>query len=288
MSTRRDEEVIVEGNECYKFSTIRNFIERTAAKPIRVMIDAGTNVGDITLMMSSYFPEARIYGFEVVEEYYEIALSRTAHLPNIKLYNIALTSQHLYADDLGAKPRQQEIGLTVLKGLPEAGPGWIGGSMVLPGDHQMVSRVDRPFGYEKTDRVASPMTLSEFMRAEGLDEIDLMKLDCEGCEHSVLGCADLDTLRRIRFLTGEYHGLDRFYDVMQAKLFQTHKVNLIGARSLGCFFGERLEGNADGILRFDKTGMLIPRPWLSERAIDWHLFDEQYVGPEDRFWHALA
>jgi hypothetical protein len=74
---------------------------------------------------------------------------------------------------------------------------------------------------------------------------------------------------------------------MEHKLFRTHKVNLIGQRGLGAFFAERLEGTRDGILRFQKDGMLVPRPWLADRPIDWHHFNEQYVPPGERYWHAL-
>ncbi len=69
--------------------------------------------------------------------------------------------------------------------------------------------------------------------------------------------AEVETLKRIRFIVGEHHGLGRFYAVMQKKLFLTHKVNLVGQRDLGSFFAERLDGEKEWILRFDKSGMLI-------------------------------
>jgi hypothetical protein len=86
--------------------------------------------------------------------------------------------------------------------------------------------------------------------------------------------------------SGEYHGIERLYRVMQRKLFTTHKVNLIGTRELGCFFAERLDGDRDGILQFDKRGMLQPRPWLSLEPMDWHLFNE-FVLPQERWCHGL-
>ena len=60
----------MEGNECYKFSTVQNYIEQTAGKPIRVAVDVGANVGNVTRLMRSYFPHARIFAFEAVFEYY--------------------------------------------------------------------------------------------------------------------------------------------------------------------------------------------------------------------------
>ena len=277
----------MEGNECYKFSTIKNFIAKTGGQEIKTILDIGVNTGDITLMMNTYFPQAKIYGFEVVKEYFDIAHSRTKHIGDIELFNMAFSSQHLFEDDLGAQPREEKADLRIFKALPEAGPGWGGGSFVVPEDHEMVAHFERVFGYEKLEDNVSAISLKEFMRSKKLEEIDLIKIDCEGCEHSALGCADTETLKRIRFITGEYHGLEKFYQVMQAKLFQTHKVNLIGQSDLGCFFAERLDGERDGILRFDKSEMLSLRPWLCDIPIDWHLFNEEYVLNQDRYWHAL-
>jgi len=277
----------MEGNECYKFSTIRNYIEKTDHKTIDVIVDVGVNVGDMSLMMKSYFPSARIYGFEAVKEYYDIAESRTAHISSIELFKMAVSSQHLFADELGEAPREGAVSLKILKGLPAAGPGWAGGSVVLPEDHVLMAPGQAPRGYEQITESVAPITLGEIMELAGAEEIDLLKMDCEGCEHSVLGCADLKTLKRVRFIAGEYHGIRRFYLTMQRKLFQTHKVNLIGTASLGCFFAERLDGVNDGILKFDKTGMLIPRPWLCDFPIDWHVFNDEFVLENDRYWHAL-
>lgn len=281
----------MEGNDCYKFSTIRNFISKTGQKKIRITCDIGANVGTVSLLMKSYFPSAKVHGYEAVDEYYQIACSRTRHDADIKMRRAAVTSAHLFADDLGEVPREGPIGLKVLKALPEAGRGWRGGSHILPADHKAITADAPPRGFRKTLQVVRPITLREVVEEirerEEAQEIDVMKLDCEGCECSTLGCADPETLRRIRFIVGEYHNIERFYKVMRKKVFLTHKVNLVGDRRLGCFFAERLEGRKDGILRYAKDGMLIARPWLSTSPIDWHLFNDEFVLPRDRRVHAL-
>lgn len=277
----------MEGNACYKFSTIRNFVATANAKDIEIIVDVGANVGDVTLMMHDYFPSARIVAFEAVKEYCDIAAERTKNLANVTVYCKAVTGQHRFLDDLGKRRRRKRATLIVLKGQPEAGPGWSGGSLVLPDDDERAADDARLSGYQKIDQEVTPITLAEIMKQERLAEIDILKLDCEGCERSVLGTADTKLLNRIRFIVGEYHGIDGFSEVMRNKLFLTHKVNLIGEKDLGCFFAERLDGDKDGVLRFDKTGMLVPRPWLSDTPIDWHLFDERHVLSEDRHWHAL-
>ena len=111
--------------------------------------------------------------------------------------------------------------------------------MVFPSDEQRVADPDDHYGYLKIDQAVTPITLEEIVAQEDLAAIDILKLDCEGCEHSVLGTAEADVLQRIRFIVGEYHGFDRFTAVMRGKLFATHKVNLVGDREFGCFFAER-------------------------------------------------
>jgi hypothetical protein len=56
---------------------------------------------------------------------------------------------------------------------------------------------------------------------------------------------------------------------------------------LGAFFAERLDGANDGILRWDKAGMLVLRPWLAPVPLEWHVFNDTYVRHEERYWHAL-
>jgi FkbM family methyltransferase len=281
----------MEGNECYKFSTISNYITHTGEQPVDVVIEVGVHVGAVTRLIRSAFPKAKIHGFEAVTEYFDQAKAATRGDRGIRLYNKAVTSQHLFADDLGAQRRSKRAQLKILKATPAAGPGWSGGSTVVASDHPILGRPELPPGFELIDQAVRPVTLDEIvasiLKAGRANTIDLLKLDCEGCEHSTLGCAKKDTLERIRFIVGEYHGIDRFYAVMRNKLFRTHKVNLIGDKLLGCFFAERLSETADGVLKHDNSGMLQPRPWLSATAIEWHLFDERHVLPSERAAHAL-
>ena len=281
----------MEGNECYKFATIRNYIDLTQADPVRVMLDVGANVGAVSRMMKAYFPDARLYACEAVDEYAALAEANTRDLPDVTVWRRAVSSEHQYFDDAGERRRGRPVAIRMLKGLPAAGPGWGGGSISVAEDAAAISGGTAPRGYALLDAPVAAASLNELvdevLRREGANQIDIAKFDCEGCEHSSLGCATLKTLRRIRFIVGEYHGIERFYGVMERKLFRTHKVSLIGERNLGAFFAERLDGTKDGILRFRKDGMLVPRPWLCDRPIDWHIFNEQYIPPGERYWHAF-
>lgn len=275
----------MEGNDCYKFSTIRNFIARSAAKDIATIVEIGANIGEVTLLMHGYFPAARIVAFEAVKEYCDIAAARTRNIPNVAIHNKAVTAQHRFFDDLGEQRRGAAIDRVILKGLPDGGPGWVGGSMVFPLDHRRVADAGDDYGYLKIDQAVTPITLAEIVAQEDLAEIDILKLDCEGCEHSVLGTAGPDVLKRIRFVVGEYHGFDRFTAVMRNRLFGTHKVNLVGEADFGCFFAERRDERGDGVLHDRMAAM--PVPWPCQTPNEWHAFNERYVSPEDRYCHGL-
>ena len=49
------------------------------------------------------------------------------------------------------------------------------------------------------------VTLADFLDENGLDGVDLLKMDIEGSEFEVLLTAEIDTLRRIRRVELEYH-----------------------------------------------------------------------------------
>jgi FkbM family methyltransferase len=232
----------------YRFSTIKKFVRRSDAKPIRLIVDVGANLGETLLLMHRHFPDARIIGFEPVAEYFESAARRVASIRQIELHNKAVTAQHLFYDDLGERPRPCQMGLTLVKALPESGSGWRGGSLIGPDDHALLAPGISAPGYQRIAQPVMPITLAEIFTEYGIDGIDLLKMDCEGCESSVLGCADADVLRRVRFITGEYHALARFYPVTRQRLVPTHKVCFMGSMRLGSFLAERREGEADGLL----------------------------------------
>lgn len=278
----------MEGNECYKFSTIRNYVALTGAPPVRVVMDVGANVGAVTRLAKWYFPEAHVHAYEAVAEYAQQALANTRDLDCVRVQQLAITAAHRFRDDAGRSRRRKPAALRVLKGLPASGIGWVGGSMILPEDDPSVE-AGGAHGYELlADAVPAATfdeTVEDVLRVEGADEVDLVKMDCEGCEHSCLGSAARATLERCRFVVGEYHGIQRFHAVIRGNLLATHRVNLIGGADFGAFFAER-RGAADSILR-EQTAGLAARPWLGEGLLDWHLFDERFVLEEDRPVHAL-
>lgn len=277
----------MEGNDCYKFSTIRNFLEKQGCRPILNVIEIGVNVGNVTLQIREYFPNARIIGLEPVEEYWRIAASRTAHISNITLLQKAATYRHRYVDNQARHTRNESAPLRICKALPDSGCGWEGGSVVTPASEVEWILAKRPGCYEVQEASVPGITLEEVAEMGQYEVIDLIKSDCEGCELSVFGSASISLLKKTRFIVGEYHCLADFYHTVCERLFPTHKVNLIGDAHLGAFFAELRGGDRDGILLNDNSGMYQLRPWLCDFPIQWHLFNPEYVLEAERHAHAL-
>jgi FkbM family methyltransferase len=269
----------MEGDECYRFSTIRNFICQTGAPPVRLVLDIGAYRGDVSLLARSYFPGAFVCALEADEQWFRVARENTGHDPQVRVVQRALTAQHLYRDDFGAKPLRHPAALRLWR--PE---GSEGASLVLADGDPAASATGYTAGYRLSSAALRPVTLSRLLpavlRLAKAPEIDIMKMDCEGCEHSSLGTASLNDLARIRFIVGEYHYFSRFYRVLERKLFETHKVHLSGDRFLGCFFAERRDGTSDGILRHDNGNVFGFRPELADYPVEWHEFEERYLHGE--------
>jgi FkbM family methyltransferase len=78
-----------------------------------------------------------------------------------------------------------------------------GGSTVLRAEEE--NPADRQYRAEPLERIT---TLEQLMWPWHFDHIDILKLDCEGSEFSILG--NTPSLGRIAFILGEYHGRDRW------------------------------------------------------------------------------
>jgi FkbM family methyltransferase len=278
----------MEGDACYKFSTIERFVRSSGAPPVRLMLDIGANVGSVARLMKFHFPDAVVHAYEPVPELCEIARRRTCRLSGVHVHGVAVSVDHLYADDFGELPRDSREDPILMRARPCAGVGWLGGSVVI--------HSSRALSFSETDyaRDSSPvavLTLDEAVERvladEGANHVDVLKFDCEGCEHGCLGAAAKGTLRRVRFIVGEYHGLERFYRVVSARLFPAFRVSLIGDRALGAFFAENVAFGPPHLLHEDPVEFRV-RSWLSALPMTWHAFDLRYVSHDQRLFHGLA
>lgn len=137
----------------------------------RVIVDAGSNVGISILHFSERYPQARIIGIEPHPGTFERLRANTAHLPGVELVRAALTDEEgtvsLFAGD----------------------ESWA--ASLTPGDHG-----------DHQIRVPA-VTLDEIVLELELETIDILKLDIEGAERSVLTSSSV--LDRVRMIVFEFH-----------------------------------------------------------------------------------
>jgi hypothetical protein len=77
------------------------------------------------------------------------------------------------------------------------------------------------------------LTLEDLMRQYGFDHIDILKLDCEGSEFSILG--NTPSLGHIGLIVGEYHGEARFKELV-ADRFEGWELKILNSGELGTFW----------------------------------------------------
>lgn len=92
-----------------------------------------------------------------------------------------------------------------------------GGSTVVPAAqlHELIGR-QLVYQYWEDSRELAKVTLEDVMRLAGVDRIDVLKLDCEGSEFSIL--ENTTSLARIRIIVGEYHGKERWSHLLRRVL----------------------------------------------------------------------
>jgi len=72
------------------------------------------------------------------------------------------------------------------------------------------------------------------------DEIAVLKIDCEGEEYKIFQAMSLDNLKKIAYITGEFHKADQqTYGELLAKLSLTHNIHIFGQHDLGGNFYAR-------------------------------------------------
>ena len=149
--------------------------------PDPVILEAGACDGTDTATFALRWPGAAIHAFEPVPELYTEAQLRTAHLPGVRLYPLALSDR---------------LGPAVMHAV-DPGPGWNRGTSSLLGPTQTSPDGS---GVECGREIeVQTVTIADWAQAEGVDRIDFMWLDMEGMELPAIKAAGpvLATVRAV-------------------------------------------------------------------------------------------
>ncbi|MBT6462541.1 MAG: FkbM family methyltransferase [Opitutae bacterium] len=150
------------------------------APPMPVIIDIGANTGIISILMGKRFPNATIYGFEPLPRNFEnlkLNLEKN-QVQNVKAFNLALTSDG------------RELEMTAVLADNSGGS--------TANAKEAIRRAPRGNIYQ-----ARSITLDSVFHENGISSCDLLKIDCEGSEHEILGT--FSQMSKIGHLIGEIH-----------------------------------------------------------------------------------
>jgi FkbM family methyltransferase len=209
-------------NDCYQ---VDRFPE-----PCRVVLDVGAHIGTFAKRIHERHPSARIIAAECCPENLP-ALHR-----NVGEFATIVQAAVTYEPDVA-----------LLSGVyPDC---------ETTGGNAVVSRRDLEARVERGELFDSPrpsekdkhwadfrqlrtITLEEIFERYELDWIDVLKLDCEGSEFSILG--ETPSLDRIGLIVGEYHGRERF-ERLVAERFAGWDLRILKDAEIGTFWLKRAD-----------------------------------------------
>lgn len=125
-----------------------------------VVFDVGANDGRTVLRIQEQLSSPRIFAFEPASATYRKLVDRTAHLPNVRTFPVAL----------GARPGRETMYLTEIDAMNSFSPAWTPSAL----------------GTESVE----VRTVDELMAEHGVDFIHLLKVDTEGYEFEVIKGAE--------------------------------------------------------------------------------------------------
>ncbi len=135
-------------------------VKRALKNSPSLIIDAGANIGSVSLELNCWFPDAKIYAFEPVMATYECLCRQTAGKKSIHPLRLALGCKNEHVEIL----LNDENTINSLK----------------------VTRID---GDMARKEVIPVVRLDDFLRKHSEPSIGILKIDVEGFEFEVLnGC----------------------------------------------------------------------------------------------------
>jgi FkbM family methyltransferase len=123
---------------------------------VTTVLDVGANEGQMALSFAEAFPDARVFAFEPVPATFSNLVERTADMPQIECFDVALGPCE---DDVTIQLADRSGQNSLLNAVPEPGP----------------------------DTVTLRVTTGDAWASEhGVEHVDVLKIDTEGYDLNVL------------------------------------------------------------------------------------------------------
>lgn len=162
----------------------RNLREVFVFDDVKCIIDAGANIGVASCYFANLFKNATVHAFEVESDNYELLKINTTKYENIITYNTAI-----WENDKGVYIENRN---NIYGHSGKANPA------------KFV--VNNKF-IESEEKINS-ICLSDFMELNGIDDVDILKMDIQGAEIEAFSDSE-KWLPKVRLLFIETHDLFR-------------------------------------------------------------------------------
>jgi FkbM family methyltransferase len=159
-----------------------------------IIVEAGAFDGSDTQFFCDRFTNGKVYAFEPVDELFNFCSQKLYQYKNLNLFKKALSSE----------TGQQNIFIS-----DRFGQIFASSSLLKPKDHLQV----HPQITFNVERIIESITLDDFCEQEKIEKIDLMWLDMQGAEPSVLKNS-ITTLSKTRYLYTEVSLIETYENVL--------------------------------------------------------------------------
>lgn len=144
----------------------------------RVVLDIGANIGSFTVLAAKSAPESRVFSFEPDPAAHEVLARNVAD-------NAFGERVKLYRRGVACADGPRVLGLS---------------------DHTAFNSL---YGDPASDAsiTIECVSLDSVFAENDIERVDLLKIDCEGCEYEIFASASDDVMARVREIRMEYHRL---------------------------------------------------------------------------------
>jgi amino acid adenylation domain-containing protein/FkbM family methyltransferase len=171
------------------------------------VFDVGANIGLFTLFVQQRYPQARVYAFEPVPPIFEkLRINALLHGPNVKLFECGLSNEAKSANVTYYPKMSAMSGVYANRSMDEQTVR----NYLMNQDGLATEFADEllegRFNSQSFD--CELKKLSDVISEQGIERIDLLKIDVEKSELDVLAGVDEEDWKKIRQIVVEVHDLD--------------------------------------------------------------------------------
>ncbi len=144
----------------------------------KVILDIGSNIGASIIYFHEKFPDAQIFGFEPHPDTFRILEKNVSGLNRVRIFNYGLGANR---QRVAVKADDVNFGAFNTRGVFK----------------------DR--GFPAATIECEVRRLDDVLRENGIAQVDLIKIDCEGAEADVFSSLPDAILNRCQWIVGEIH-----------------------------------------------------------------------------------